>query len=337
MLKPVFIAGLWRLSFLTAVLFLFSGAARFPTAGNAGRDILLADPSVFYYNGTYYLYGTGSPASNGFTVYTSTDLETWKGPAGAHEGYALQKGGAYGSNGFWAPQVFALNNRFYMAYTANEHIAIAVSDNPLGPFQQQNIQPLQADVKQIDPFVFIDSDDKKYLYYVVVGNGANRIYAAEMNDDLLSVKTGTEKLCIEASQPWENADTAYNKWPVTEGPTVVRQKSEYYLVYSANHFKSTRYAVGYAVSKSPLGPWKKCPGNPIISKEITGQNGSGHGDLVKGKKGEWYYVFHTHNAADKIAPRKTAIIKAAFVADKKTGADKLVIQPGSFRYLHANR
>ena len=48
-----------------------------------------------------------------------------------------------------------------MAYVANENIAIAESKSPLGPFTQKIKQPLAAPVKQIDPFVFIDSDGKK--------------------------------------------------------------------------------------------------------------------------------------------------------------------------------
>src|SRR5690606_14777003 len=54
--------------------------------------------------------------------------------------------------------------KFYMAYTANEHIAIAVADSPIGPFKQKEEKALSAPVKQIDPFVFMD--DKGALYYV---------------------------------------------------------------------------------------------------------------------------------------------------------------------------
>ncbi|MBP5760009.1 MAG: hypothetical protein J6W90_01350, partial [Verrucomicrobia bacterium] len=47
--------------------------------------IYLADPTIFYDQGTYYLYGTGN-SNEGFWVYTSQDLKTWKGPVilGAH-------------------------------------------------------------------------------------------------------------------------------------------------------------------------------------------------------------------------------------------------------------
>lgn len=107
----------------------------------ASKDpaITLADPTIFYHMGIYYLYGTGGDkqTNQGFVVYTSPDLKNWTGPVGASEGYALKKGDAFGDKGFWAPQVFFYNNLFYMAYTANEHIAIAASSSPLGPFNNR--------------------------------------------------------------------------------------------------------------------------------------------------------------------------------------------------------
>jgi xylan 1,4-beta-xylosidase len=152
-----------------------------------------------------------------------------------------------------------------------------------------------------------------------------------MNDNMFSVKKETEKLCIEATAKWENTTNA--PWIVTEGPTVIKHKKLYYLLYSANDFRNTDYAVGYAVSKSPMGPWEKYAGNPIISKHNIGQNGVGHGDIVKAKNGDLVYVLHTHNSNDKVSPRKTALLKLKFVKDKQSGIDKLIIVPGSFMFL----
>src|SRR5687767_3622225 len=90
-------------------------------------SIYLADPTIFYEKGMYYLYGTGGNVNHGFLLYTSKDLREWSGPAGKSDGYALIKGESYGSMGFWAPQVFKYKGRYYMAYTANENIAIAES------------------------------------------------------------------------------------------------------------------------------------------------------------------------------------------------------------------
>lgn len=299
------------------------------------NDIFLADPTIFYNDGTYYLYGTttGNTPLNGegFQVYTSTDQKNWKGPVGVQGGLALKKGDAYGTTGFWAPQILQYNNQFYIIYTANENITVATSDSPLGPFRSISKEPLAAPVKQIDPFVFIDDDGKKYLYHVRLTNG-NRIFVAELNDDLLSIKPETLTECISAQLQWEN--TQNGDWPVAEGPTVLKKEGLYYLIYSANDFRNPDYAVGYATSKSPLGPWKKSASSPIISRNLIGQNGTGHGDLFLDKDSQLQYVFHTHFSGTSEAPRKAAIIEMNFV--EKENELQLEAKKESFRFLKKN-
>ncbi len=285
--------------------------------------IHLADPTVFCDNGTYYLYGTSPVSDNGFWVYTSTDLQHWSGPAGAVDGYAL-RGNTYGTQGFWAPQVFKKDGRYAMAYTANEQIAIAWADSPLGPFVQDEPAMIPAKTKEIDPFVFHDDDGKTYMYHVRL-IGGNRIYVAEMNDDLRSMKEETARECIAVNDKgWEN--TAEGKWGVSEGPTVVKLDGTYYMFYSCNDFRSIDYAMGYATAKSPLGPWKKHK-KPIVSRHLTGENGTGHGDLFRDGDGRWMYVLHTHNSNSKVSPRRTAMVELV-----KKGK-KFEMVPGSLRYV----
>lgn len=288
--------------------------------------IQLADPTIFEDKGIYYLYGTGS--ENGILVYESSDLKNWTGPVGKRDGHALIKGESYGTKGFWAPQVFKYKGKYYMAYTANEHIAIAQSDNPLGPFTQKTLKAVSGPGKQIDPYVFIDKDGKIYLYHVRLQEG-NRIFVARMKNDLSDIEEGSAIVCLSAaSQPWEN--TANAPWPVAEGPTVLHHNKNYYLFYSANDFRNIDYAVGYAVSASPLGPWKKFDNNPILSRTLTGQNGTGHGDFFTDGPGNLYYVFHTHSSNNQVGKRKTAIIKASFIQRKEGG---LKMDKSSFHFL----
>lgn len=289
------------------------------------QNIQLADPTIFYDKGTYYLYGTGRP--DGFPVYTSTDLHTWQ----LYSKNALTKGDSYGTAGFWAPQVFRHNVKYYMAYTANEHIAIAVGDSPLGPFVQKVQHPISTQGKQIDPFVFQDKDGTLYLYHVRLENG-NRIFVARLNAALDGIEEGTATECIHAEGGWEN--TAAAKWPVSEGPTVIKRGTWYYLFYSANDFRSIDYAVGYAFASSPAGPWTKFTGNPIVSRANTGKNGTGHGDIFQAGNGDFYYVFHTHHSNDKVGERTTAIIRLSFSGRRPA---RISVIPGSFRYLQTTR
>ena len=294
-------------------------------AQNTDDQIYLADPTIFLNEGTYYLYGTkgdNTIEGEGFLVYTSQDLKTWKGPAGINDGFALKKGDAFGTKGFWAPQVFKYDSKYYMAYTANEHIAIASSESPLGPFVNDK-KALEAPVKQIDPFIFFD-DGKAYLFHVRLQNG-NRIFVAEMTSDLKQIKTETLTECITAEKGWENTQNV--DWPVSEGPTVIKKDNLYYLLYSANDFRNPDYAVGYATSESPLGPWIKSKTNPIISKENLGLNGTGHGDLFLDKNGMLNYVLHTHLSDSVVAPRKTALVKV------NLNAEGIRVMPQSFEFL----
>jgi beta-xylosidase len=301
-----------------------------PTTGKqqlaTTQNPLLADPTIFFNDGKYYLYGTvGRGMDSGFKAYSSVDKITWK-----DEGFVLHKGESYGDKGFWAPQIFKHQGKFYMAYTANEHIAIASADSPLGPFTQKEKKPLDAPVRMIDPFVYFDQSGKIYLYHVRLQDG-NRIFVAELDKTLSTIDATTVKECINASLPWE--DTQNVKWKVAEGPTIIKQKGWYYMTYSANDFRNPDYAIGYAVARSPTGPWTKSNTNPIISRKNIGINGTGHGDVLMDKNGKMFYVFHVHASDAKVSPRRTAIVELQFKKNKGK-ADELYALPKTFKLLN---
>ena len=181
--------------------------------------------------------------------------------------------------------------------------------------------------------MFFDDDGKKYLYHVRLTKG-NRIYVAQLEDDLSDIKVETVTECLSAEKGWEN--TARSGWPVAEGPTVIKHQGVYYLFYSANDFRNKKYAVGYATSFSPYGPWKKYKNNPIINRKMVGVNGPGHGDFFKDVKGDLFYVLHTHASDTSVHQRKTAIIKGEFKKDGKE-MDKMEMDKGSFQFLHLKK
>ena len=96
--------------------------------------VLLGDPFIMLHDGTYYAYGTH--ADEGIEVYTSDDLKTWK-----YKGMALQKKDVWADRWFWAPEVYEVNGKFYMYYSADEHICVATADSPAGPFIQSKKEP----------------------------------------------------------------------------------------------------------------------------------------------------------------------------------------------------
>lgn len=171
--------------------------------GTHKTPILLSYPTIFYHDGAYYLYGTcGNDKNLGFELYVPKNLKSWK-RSDKNNCDALKMGPSYGDIGFWVPQVFEFEEMFYMAYTANEHIAIANSENPLGPFTQTEKKALQAPAIQIDPYFFIEDDEKKYLYHVLLTEG-NRLFVAELKYYFSGIKEETLTYYFHAEQPWGN-------------------------------------------------------------------------------------------------------------------------------------
>ena len=274
-----------------------------------------ADPFILAHDGKYYLYFTGyfCDIPDGYKVFVSDDMSSWE-----DGGYCLRKEDVMGDFGFWAPEITEKDGKFYMVYTSEEHLGIAVADSPMGPFKQTEKKWL-SEKKTIDGHFFVDDDGTTYLYYVRLGQG-NRIFAAKMSEDLMTLDEENEVLLIFAEEEWELRQSR-----VTEGPFVLKHNGKYYLTYSANHTKSPDYAVGYAVSDKPLGPFKKFAGNPILKRNEF-VNGPGHHSFTVSKNGgELVCVYHTHHSLDEFVPRMVCVDRAEFIKAEDGGDDVLTV------------
>ena len=124
---------------------------------------------------------------------------------------------------------------------------MAVADNPLGPFTQQEKKWLSEE-RAIDGHFFLDDDGQVYIYYVRL-RGGNKIYVTTMAEDMLSMDEESEKeLLVGGGQEWETYDCR-----VAEGPFIIKHNGLYYMTYSSNHTRSPYYAIGCATASSPLG------------------------------------------------------------------------------------
>lgn len=295
-------------------------------------QIPIADPFVLSYQGSYYAYGTGE---NGFRPYVSTDLLEWV----ASDSLCLSPKDSYGDHGFWAPEVYYIEqyDLFYMFYTSEEHVCVATSQSPLGPFVQKVKAPILEE-KCIDSSVFFDDNGKAYLYFVRFTDG-NVIWVAELNDDYLSIKKETLRQCIKAELDWER-----HLGKVAEGPSVIKVGNKYHMLYSANDFRSKDYAVGYASAKSPFGPWKKKEDAPLLhSSRITNIQlaGTGHGAPFCDELGNWYYIFHAHQNLSEVGQRSSYIIPLLNVDNKGiefgTNAYCPIVRNRPSRYLELSK
>ena len=271
----------------------------------------------------YYLYCTS--AENGFYCWRSEDMVNWKDKKMCY----VRQADSWGRDSFWAPEVVAYNNQYYLYYTArNENgslrIGLAVSDTPDGPFLDEKNEPLMDfGYAAIDGNVLIDDDGSKYLYYSrdcsenMVGNiHTSQIYAVTLSDDMKSV-VGEPVFLTTPEQPWEcmSGDYLWN-----EGPAVIKHGDTYYLTYSANYYASSLYSVGYATSKSPLGPFVKAEENPILTSQgLDDVSGTGHHSFALSPDGsELWIAYHSHtDVSNPSGDRKVNIDRAGFTFDGK--------------------
>lgn len=268
-----------------------------------------ADPFVLLVDGTYYHYATNDP--DGYHVQVSTDLIHWE-----DRGYCLHKNDVQGEKWFWAPEILATHGKYYMVYTADEHLGLAIADAPTGPFVQKKKGWL-SERHAIDGHLEVGADGCVYLYYVRF-DGGNVIYGtklAETVDEFVALAEagelaiGEEVRLLAAEEPWET-----HMGKVAEGPFILQHGGKYYLTYSANDYQSPLYAVGYAVSDTPLGTYKKYAGNPILVGHGD-MVGTGHHSFTTTKDGkDLLCVYHCHNSRNEIHPRLTCIAPAGFVA-----------------------
>ncbi len=262
-----------------------SGAGQGPE-GNPNPLITdeYADPHVLLHEGVYYMYGTDSPNDH-YNVYTSTDMYNWQ------EGPEIFR---IGSNNMWAPDVYydADTSLFYLWYSADYKIGLAIASSPLGPFVDQGIKIQDA----IDAFLFKDSNGDWYLYYEAIKEAINipadlpvigKLWVQPLQTPSI-FKDVAPTLVIEADQPWEILPTLAE---ITEAPWVFEHKGTYYMMYSGNMAGDKNYAIGYATASSPMGPWTKSADSPILSV-ADGLSGPGHHSIATGPDGNLYMFYH---------------------------------------------
>ncbi len=202
-----------------------------------------ADPAPMVYDGTVYLYTThDEDGAKGFQMfdwllYTSTDMVNWTdhGAVASLDDFAWYEG----KNGAWAECVVERNGKFYMYCPIHGHgIGVLVADSPFGPFKDPLGEPLvwqKEHWEDIDPSVFIDDDGQAYMYW-----GNPNVYWVKLNEDMISTSGSIHKLDYKIEH-------------YQEGPWFYKHDGKYYLAFASTCCPE---GIGYAMSDSPVGPWK---------------------------------------------------------------------------------
>ncbi|ACU59970.1 glycoside hydrolase family 43 protein [Chitinophaga pinensis] len=213
----------------------------------------------------------------------------------------------------------------------NFRIGVAVADKPTGPFVDLYKRPVfDPGYPVIDANVLMDQQGKMYLYYSrccykhpvesefaawAKQKGWFReieeswVYGVELKPDFSGV-IGEPVLLLrppvrmsDRQAEWESRSVTSKevnrRW--TEGSVAFKKDNLYYMMYSANYFGGKNYAVGYATSASPLGPFKKAANNPVLQKNVEKGGvvtGTGHNSVTYSPDGkEMFCVYHGRTAA----------------------------------------
>lgn len=247
-----------------------------------------AEPKVF--GDRLYLYGSHDRA--GSTSFCDYILKVWSAPLSdltnwRDEGIALSTrdiGGhkddiPWSDNQFYAPEVVEKDGKFYLyAQIVGDPCAVAVSDNPAGPFKLISRIEVPEGApndfggwsQYFDPGVLVDDDGKVYIYW-----GGGRSFMAELNPQTMVdvLPQAIKEDIIPREPPFE----------FQEGCSPRKIDGTYYLVFAAGA------RLAYATSKLPTGPFAY--GGTIVRNDRDYPGGNIHGSLVN-VHGQWYITYH---------------------------------------------
>jgi beta-xylosidase len=255
---------------------------------NPVYDADFPDPAVLRVADTYYAFGTNGGDSN-IQLLTSPDLVHWTPQADA-----LPTLGSWAVAGnTWAPEVIQIGDRFHMYYVAKaakegvQCIGHAVAVSPAGPYVDAGA-PLvcqEALGGSIDPNPFRDRDGRLYLLWKNDGNCCGEpvhLWAQQLASDGARL-LGSPRQLMTNTKGWQGN--------LVEAPELILRDGRYYLFYSANAYYDERYAIGYAVCDSPLGPCTDRSDKPLV-RSTSAAVGPGHCFVLETRGGQWWLLFH---------------------------------------------
>lgn len=310
-------------------------------------QVAFGDPFILSASdGKYYMYGTGG-VEKGFGAYSSDNLADWHFEGQVYSGDTPE---SWTLKNYWAPEVYEINDKYYMFFSAdwkenptneleNFRIGVAVADKPTGPFKEVSDKPLFDPGYPIIDANILQKNGKTYLYYSrccyknpvesEVADWARAqnlfkeieeswVYGVEISNDFTSV-IGEPVLLLQppskmsdTQAEWESRSVTSGevnrRW--TEGSFAFEHDGEIYMMYSANFFGGQNYAVGYAVSDNPLGPFVKADNNPVLEKNTTGGGdvtGTGHNMMFRSKDGKKMYTVY-HGRTQKTGDERVVFI-----------------------------
>ena len=190
---------------------------------------------------------------------------------------------------------------YYFAFCADQQIGIAVSQSPMGNFRDILGRPLVAktdyDFQTIDPCFLKDDDGTVYLAF---GQGKCMMSKIELSPG--SAKFTGEMVCLSemiyrqfsvnpAPGPSGEVKSIYN-----EAPDLIKIGDRYLFSWAIYDVLDYRYAMRYAWSRNPMGPYimpLDYDHDNILLQGRHGITGCGHACITE-YKGEYYITYGRH-------------------------------------------
>ena len=275
-------------NYLTTLFLLFCG---FGIAQNpiCPPGLNIADPTTrVWKDGKLYLYGSRDESLNYYGSYdhwvlSTSDLLNWEFTPNAFASKGPFDQVPFNDDMLYAPDCMYKNGMYYLYFCQPGGLeGVATSTSPTGPFT--NPKELYLKKKnQIDPAVFIDDDGQAYYTW-----GQFQAKIAKLKPNMTEIDT---------TSIVENVITEKEHF-FHEGNYMVKRNVIYYMVYADMSRKGMPTCIGYATSKSPMGPYKY--GGVIIDNDgCDPNNWNNHGSIVE-FKGQWYVFYHrtTHGVVN---------------------------------------
>lgn len=280
------------------------------TYTNPVYDQYMADPFVLHHEDCYYAYGTAPLAQDApaFPVLESNDLAHWR-----YVRHALLR--LPGMSDYWAPEVAYHDGTFYMYYSAGidqvQHLRVATSDSPTGPFVDSGKLLYPDEPFSIDPHPFRDSDGTWYLFSsrdFLTDDAEGHVGTGIVVDRLLDMMTPANepRLVVRPHAGWhlfraqrEMYGQVFD-WYTIEGATTRVHNGHYYCFYSGGAWEHDNYGLAYVVAEHPLGPYHKPDDvdGPILRSRPGQVIGPGHNSFTESPDGtQEYCVYHGWDAA----------------------------------------
>lgn len=273
---------------IAAILMLAScGGTQKKMSGNPLFEGWYADPEGAVLDGKYWIFPTYSAPYKQqlfFDAFSSEDLVNWT----RHEKIIGQEQIPWLHQALWAPCITEKDGKYYLYFGTNDKypgqvggIAVAVADNPAGPYGQAKliIEDIINGAQPIDQFVFKDDDGTYYMYY----GGWRHCNIMKMGDDLMSFVPFPDGTMVKEVTPKR----------YVEGPFMLKRNGKYYFMWSEGTWTGDDYCVAYAIADSPFGPFERI--GKILESDPAVGTGAGHHSVIQGPgKDEWYIVYHRH-------------------------------------------